>query len=136
MPLLMFDLQSKRITRRPAALGATAYTDLLTDALYSVTGTSVVPINSGAVLTGLWRSPRFVLDAYYGFAWLRLTGTITAGAVVRLYADGVLFYTTPTILSADPVRLPPGRFKRVELELESTDRITAMTITSTTGELQ
>lgn len=136
MPLLMFDLESKRITRRPAALGATAYTDLLTDTLYSVAETSVVPINSGALLTGKWRSPRFVLDAYYGFAWLRLTGNFSTGAVVRLYVDGALFYTTPTILSNDPQRLPPGKHKRIELELESTDRITEMVITSTTDELQ
>ena len=136
MPLLMLDLESKRITTRPSALGATAYTDLLTDTLYSVSTTSVVPINSGAVLTGLWRSARFVLDAYYGFAWLRLTGNFSAGAVVRMYADGALVYTTPTILSADPIRLPAGRFKRVELELESADRFTNMTITSTTQELQ
>lgn len=136
MPLLMFDLESKRITTRPAALGATAYTDLLTDTLYSVAETSVVPINSGAVLTGLWRSPRFVLDAYYGFAWLRLTGNFNTGAVVRLYENGVLFYTTPTILSNDPVRLPGGKSKRIELELQSSDRFTELKITSTTEEMQ
>lgn len=136
MPLLMLDLESKRISTRPSTLGVTAYTDLPTDTLYSVVGTSVIPINSGAVLTGLWRSPRFVLDAYYGFAWVRLTGTINTGAVVRLYQDSVLFYTTPTILSNDPIRLPAGKSKRIELELESADRITEMKITSTTEEMQ
>lgn len=117
-------------------MGTTAaYTDLLTDSLYTVAGGAIVPYTSGATDTAVWRSKRLVLVDYPGFGWLRVNGQISTGVIVRLYAEGVLFYTTPSITNRNPVRLPAGKYRRWEIEMESKDRVTSLVIATTVEEL-
>lgn len=138
MKVWRFDLESKRIsTDTVPTSGTAAYSDLLTDTLYVVSGATVLGMHMGAKSVGKWRGKPIKLPSgnHLGFAWLRLNGALSEGAVVRLYADGSLFYTTPPIVKRDPVRLPAGRFRSWEIELESKDRITSVAMGSTIGEL-
>jgi hypothetical protein len=135
MTCYRFDLATNRWSREPSTVASAAHTNLLTDTFYLVIGVNIIPAKVGSVATGRWRSKRFILQDYVGFGWLRVNASFSAGVVVRLYADGALFYTAPTILSRDPVRLPAGRSKRWELEIESVDRITSVVVATTTAEL-
>ena len=138
MTCYRFDLVNSRWSISPIGAGtapSAAYNDLLTDTLYRVNSTSIIPVGTGTVVTGRWRSKRFILQDFAGYGWLRVNGNLIAGVVARLYADGVLFYTTPTLLTPDPVRLPGGRAKRWELEIESADRVTLLMVATTTAEL-
>jgi hypothetical protein len=76
-----------------------------------------------------------VLNTHPSFGWVRVNATFETGVVVRVYRDRVLTYTTPSIMSKDPVRLPPGKGKRWSFEIESADRITSFAVATTTGEL-
>lgn len=113
-----------------------AFTDLVTDTLYVVAGPTVVDYHAGAGQVAVWRSRRHVMDNYQGYGWARVNGPALTGVVLRLYGDGTLFYTTPSITSRSPVRLPAGQFKRWELEVETSDRITSVVIATTTAELE
>lgn len=136
MAVYRFDIQAQRISdaNLPAATGAMP--DLLSDTLYVADGTAVKGVLSGATTPGTWRSRRYQFPAPISFGWGKLEGTVVAGAVVRLYTDGVLTYTTPTITSRDPFRLPARRAKRWELEVESTDRITGLRLGQSVEELR
>lgn len=136
MATLLFDLTGNILTDQVGATPLAAHPDLLTDTLYAVVGTDIVPYRAGAVLTSTWRSKRFVLNRVHGFGWLRLNGEFSAGAVARVYRDGVLFHTTPAIVDNEPVRLPAGRSMRWELEIESVDRLTSAALASTVEELR
>jgi len=136
MTVYRFDILAKRLSdaNLPAATGAMP--DLLSDTLYVADGTAVKGVVSGAVTAGTWRSRRYQFPSPISFGWGRLEGPVVGGAVVRLYADGVLVYTTPTITSRDPFRLPARRAKRWEMEIESTDRITGLRLGQSVEELR
>lgn len=124
-----FDMASKRIsvdTSAPAL--STLFADLSTDTLYAVTGTSVQAMHGGAGGTGVWRSRVFKAPSGVptGFAWLRLTGDLVSGAVVKLYADGGLVYTSPSITDGEPRRLPDRMARAWEVELTGAARVTSL----------
>ena len=119
-----------------ASIATTAMlTDLLTDKLYVAVGAGVVPLTQDAPTAATWRSRKFVLDYQPSFAWCRLEGPLTS-AVVRLYGDGVLFYTTPAITNNEPVRLPAVRCREFEIEIESATRITQVVLANNSEELR
>lgn len=112
-----------------------AYTDLLADEMFVVDGTTIVPFLSGATRrTGLWRSKAIVLDEHPPFAWLAVEGC-EEGVLVRIYADGVLWFED-TLVSDDPVRLPPGQHREWQIEVESTERFSRIVLAGTAGELR
>lgn len=115
-----------------AAPNGTFYTDLLTDTMYAIDGTSVVPFLSIGARTGTWRSKKIVLREHPPFAWLRVNGPFTYPVTVRIYADGVLWYTAPPISTREPVRLPAGRAKHWEIEVESRSDVTSVVLASNT----
>jgi hypothetical protein len=118
------------------ATGSAFFTDVLSDRLFTVQGTSIVAMFSGATYrTGIWRSKVVVLPSHAGFAWLTVESDFSAGVTVRLYGDGVLVHTV-TLTSRAPVRLPSGRYLEYEIEVESTTRWNALTMASSTAELQ
>ena len=112
------------------------YTDLLTDTMYFVRGVDIVPEMRGPALTGEWRSRIVVNPDHPGFGWLRVNGDLGATAVVRVYADGALFYTSPALATRTPTRMPPGRFRKWEVEVESTARITDVILATSAAELE
>lgn len=134
--LLSMDFVSRRISSVDVPSWFTAaHTSLLRDAMYFVLLDEIYTQQVGTELIGLWRSKRFVADHHPTFAWLRLEGPVTS-AVVRLYADGELFYTTPAIVDNMPVRLPAGRAREWEIELESTGPVTQIVLTTTSDEMR
>jgi hypothetical protein len=126
---------SSTFTAPPPVITA-AGTDLLSDSMYVAYGDQVNPVHGGSTVAGVWRSRRYQLPSAVSFAWARLEGPVTTGAVVRLYGDGVLVYTTPTITSLEPFRVRAIRAKRWEIEVESVDRIVGIRLGQSIEELQ
>lgn len=119
-----------------AALVTTAVTtDLATDTLYAVASDEVFPMFHERATIGVWRSKRFVLNGFPAFGWGRLEGPFDS-AVMRVYADGVLRYETPEITNTTPFRLPAGRCREIEVEIEGQDRVTGVTLATTSNELE
>jgi hypothetical protein len=111
-----------------------AHTDLLTDVLYFAHGTSVRPMFAVDNRTGVWRSPRLLAHEHPSFGWLRVNSGFEASITVSLYGDGVLWFSV-IVSSLNPVRLPPGRFKSMEVEVTSTAPVKSVTLTSSGQEL-
>ena len=128
------DLVARKVSKSPAASEVDLYQDIRTDTLYRVIGTTVRPMFQGSALTATYRTGTFVLDNHPGFAWLRLEGPVTS-AVARIYGDGVLRYTTPTITGNTPIRIPAIRSREWEIEVDSAGRVTDITLASSTREL-
>lgn len=126
-----FDLTAKRISK-DANIGAPValFADLETDTLYAVEGTSIKAVHGGASSGGTWKSRVFKEPSgvYSGFAWGRLTGDLTAGVVLKLYADGALAYTTPTITLGEPFRLPGIEARAWTVELLGTARVASLVV--------
>lgn len=135
MQCLFFDFASKRVgTMSPGTAPTAVHTDLVSDALYMADGVTLVPLFQGAAQGGVYRSARFVIDSFATFAWARIDGPVS-GAVLKIYGDGVLVHTTPAINDNNPVRLPPGRYREWEIQVESTSRITQVILTTTSAEM-
>ena len=114
-----------------------AFTDLLTDRLYLSSGTEIRAALVGASIEGTWRSKVIVRDDHPGFGWLRVNGDdLTAGVVVTVYGDGALYFTSASLTSRTPVRMPPGRFREWEIEVISTARITSVVLATSADELE
>lgn len=112
-----------------------AYTDILTDAMYVVDGTAIVPFLGGAPRVGVWRSKRIVLANYPSFGWLRVNGPMSDPVIVRIYGDGALWHTA-TLTMREPARLPAGRHRHWEIEIESDGIVTSVVLASTVEELK
>lgn len=132
---LAFDMANRRLSSKPAGGETALYPDLRDDTLYAVFGTGIVPLFAGAPAAAVYRTPVFVLDNVPAFAWLQLEGPVTS-AVAKLYGDGVLRYTTPTISGNDPVRVPGVRCREWEIVVESDGRVTGVTLASSVEELR
>jgi len=134
---LTFDLSTKKLGR--TSLPATAaYVDRVADILYVASGTTISSAFGGSTLrTGVWKSGVITLPAQNQFVWLKVLGDQdqTIPATIKWYADGQLRHTS-VVTGIDPVRLPVGRWLEHELEVESSARITRVTMTSSTQELQ
>lgn len=141
-----FDLAAKRIgtLEMPSAEPATGvdppaalHNDLVTDTLYVVDGTDIVPLfRDAAYLIGVWRSKVIVRDDHPGFGWLRVNGVLNANVTVRVYGDGALYFTAGPLASRTPVRMPPGRFREWEVEVESAGRVTEVILATSVQELE
>lgn len=133
---IAYDLATKRLLTWPIPDGmSAAATDLLTDLMYFATGPVVKPQFAGPVGSGVWRSKRIVLDDWPSFGWLRLEGPFIS-AVVRIYVDGALWHTTATIVNNEPVRLPAGRFREWEIEIQAFSNVTEICLTTTAEEMR
>ena len=134
--LIALDFATKSLSSSSITGAAGLYTDLLSDPMYKVAGTTVLPMFSAGAgaATAIYRTPRFIVDAQSPFGWLRLEGPVTS-AVVRIYGNGVLVHTTAAITSNNPVRIPAMRYRELELEVESAGRVTDVTMASTSAEL-
>lgn len=120
------------VTGTPSAF----FSDLKTDRLYAVQGSTIKALFSGTTLrTGLWRSKVVVLPAQAGFSWLVAESDFAAPITVRWYGDGVLRHTA-VLTNRTPVRLPAGRYLEHEIEVESATRWNSLTLAGSTAELQ
>jgi hypothetical protein len=112
---------------------ASVFNDIFTDTLYVSEGAAIVPMFAGAAQTAVWRSKIIVDDEQPSISWARVEGDYPA--VLRLYGDGVLVYTTPNITSNAPFALPAGRYREMQVEVESAARVTEVMLASSVQEL-
>jgi hypothetical protein len=129
------DIKSKRISTFTQACTA-MYSDMATDKLYIVSGTSLLDLFGGAgANTATWRSKVFVLGNQPGFAAWRVESNFESAVTAKFYGDGVLRHTA-TFTSRLPQRLPPGRYRDVEVQIEAACSVTRVTLATSMGELQ
>lgn len=117
--------------------GTAFFVDIQTDTLYMLDGTDIKALfvdttqkRAGEYWTGLIK-----LDKPAPFAWLQVDSVFTTAATIKWYGDGVLRHTASVTTNA-PVRLPAGVYLEHQIMIESVDRITMVTLASTTQELQ
>lgn len=130
-------METGRLTTTDLTASA-VYVDRVTDSMYTANGTDVVAVFGGiGRRSGKYRTRIEVLPGYSAFAWLAVQSDFAGGsvAVVRIYADGELWHRAE-VFSRKPVRMPTGRKQEIEIEVESRERITGVTLTSSTAELQ
>ncbi|MNW10949.1 hypothetical protein D3C71_2082810 [compost metagenome] len=78
-----------------------------------------------------------LLAAQAPLAWLQVEGEQSEAipVTVRWQGDGLLRHTKQ-VRSVDPKRLPPGRWREHEVEIEGTVRVTGVLLAGNTLELQ
>lgn len=136
MTCYRFDLVARRVSRELLAETATAaHSGLTTDRLFLKYDTAVKPLGDGEVSTSIWRSRAFSYSWPESFGWLQVNGQLAEGVTVRMYLDGVLIHTTPSLVNNTPVRLPARKGYLVELEIQSAARVTGLAIGKTPSEL-
>lgn len=136
MTCYRFDIQARRVSREVLADAATAaHQGLTTDRLFIKDGTAVRAIGDGTPATAIWRSRVFSYGWPEGFGWGQINGQLGTGVVLRLYLDGVLVHTTPSITSSKPFRLPARKGYRAEVEIESAGRVTGLALAEVPTEL-
>ena len=130
------DVASAKLSEIDAQAEA-LHRDVLTDGLYAVVDGRIRRLFAEGRRTGHWKSRIVQGGRQEPFAWIQVDGEqdAAAPAVVRWHGDGALRYEV-SITDDLPHRLPPGRWREHELELESAARITALRLASTTAELQ
>lgn len=130
-------LSTGKLTRLDTIGAVSAvYQDPLTDGLYFCTGTNIHQLFAGpARLDGLWRSKKVVLPGQQPLAWLSVEGDFAAPVTVRWFGDDELRHEV-VLTQRGPVRLPPGRYLEHEVEIVSQGTLSAVTLASTTQELQ
>jgi hypothetical protein len=131
--VLAIDLKSRRISTMSLAITA-AYSDLATDTLYVAEGTQLRPMFGGDALTGLWRSKVMVSNSGWSFTCHRVESDFDAPVTVRYYGDGVLIHTA-TFTGRQAKRLPAGKWRDLEVEIESTGAATVLAMATSMYEL-
>ena len=135
---LAIHIPSGRITRVDLAPAfSCVYSDRMTDSLYGASGTGVYKIFGGtAKRAGQWRSKRFVLPKYTGFAWVSVESDFADGPLqVSFYGDGALTYSV-SVSGRAPVVLPSGQALEHEVEVLGRSAWNALTMTSTMAEMR
>jgi hypothetical protein len=106
-----------KVTAPPSAVRV----DLLTDTMFVVGGTDLMPVAGGAVRAAVWRSRTYQVPEQPSPGWGRVEGSYPMQ--VRLIGDGEVRYTTPPILDAEPFRFPALRCREWALEVVGTNRV-------------
>jgi hypothetical protein len=116
-----------------------AYNDMLTDTAYVVSGSDILPLFKGADWTGVWRTKLIVDDFQPSFGWLRVNAEFdsltTEEVTLRLYGDGFMYYER-VVETKEPVRVPVGRYREWQIEVEGTARVTSVDLATDVLELQ
>lgn len=131
--MLVFDLVSDRISTLVAGGDSAQFNDLITDTLYVVDGTDIVPWFQGDPYTATWRSKVAVKGSKPSYGWLRLNGDFTS-ATVRVYLNGVELHED-TFTDKKPKRMPVGRGREWEIEVESDGVVTSVVMATDVKEL-
>ena len=141
---LVFDLTTRSIVEHGSNVDA-VYSDKASDTLYALSGGSIVNLMParGKSMVAVWKSKIFRLPKPAPFAWLQVyanfaasgSGATPANVRVDLYADGML-WRSKQLSSAAPLRLPPGRFREIQIQVTSDVWLSSVTLASTTAELK
>ena len=98
-------------------------------AMFDAASSAGVPIG----ITSAYRSYSDQVATYNN--WVRVNGRMDGAVVVKLYGDGALWHTTEPISDRAAHRLPKGRFKTIEIQVESAGDVTSVVMVSNTAEL-
>lgn len=111
--------------------------DAVSDHLYVAEGGRIRKLFADGRRQGLWRSGRVVLPQHTPLAWVQADGDQSelTPLTVRWFGDGQLRHTA-TLTNTRPQRLPPGRWREHEIEVQGAARVTCVLLTSSTQELQ
>lgn len=131
--LLTLDFARVSMTLTTASGASAAYTDMLTDTMYTVVSTTVLPMLSGSAQEGVWKSGVYTFNEQPSFAWARVNGPFTSGSLA-VYADGATVRTV-TVSANTPVRLPDTRGREWSLQWTDTERAVRITLASSSAEL-
>jgi len=114
------------------------YRDIATDRLYLLdSDNNLWSWRSGTgIRAATWKSKRVRLGNHVAFSACRVRADDYDNVVVRIYADGALFYEK-RVTNDYAFRLPKkGRFKEWEVEVETTARIRTIGLAESVTELQ
>jgi hypothetical protein len=130
------DLTSKKISQL-TQVSTGVYTDMVTDKIYVVSGTTLLDLfGSASTNTGVWKSKKFVISSHSPFSCLRVESTFESPVTVKMYGDSSVSPTyTATFTTRAPQRLPPGQYREIELQIESTCPVTRVTMATSMQEL-
>ena len=128
------DFVAKKLVR-VGMTGSALYSDPLTDTLFVARGNQIISVFGTARRTGTFRTGIINVATQQPFAWLQVDSDYTAPVTVKWYGDGVLRHTA-TLTSIAPVRLPSGRYLEHEVEIETTARVTKLTMAGNTDEMK
>jgi len=129
------DFAATRLVSLPLTCTA-VFNDKVTDTLYIAAGGSIKALfSANSHRVGLYRTGIMQMQKQVALAWLQVDSDYSAPVTVRWYGDGVLRYTA-TLTSITPVRLSPGRWLEHEVEIETSARVTRLSMASSTAELQ
>lgn len=117
--------------------GTAFFVDVETDTLYVLDGTNIKALFSDMTQrrTGEYWTGVIKLGNQTPMAWLQVDSLFANPVKVHWYGDGEMRHSV-TVTSNSPVRLPAGRYLEHQVMVESSDRITMVTLASTTQELQ
>lgn len=119
--------------------GVTAvHTDKRSDTLYVATGSGLFALFRGTgSRIGVYRTGIVQTPKYESFAWLQVDSDFSAPVTVKWYGDdSTTAKHTATVTSTQPVRLPAGRYREHEVEIQTASRVTSLTLASSTAELR
>ena len=109
------------------------HSDLLTDAIYVLSGEQILPMGEGAIDEAAWRSRTYQFDQQPSPGWGRVEGEYPVR--VRVFGDGAMVYETPDILDGQPFRLPAHHYREWALEVRGTNRVIAVAVANDRAEL-
>lgn len=117
--------------------GTAFFVDIQTDTLYMLDGTDIKALFTDTTQkrTGEYWTGLIKLNKSAGLAWLQVDSVFTTAATIKWYGDGVLRHTS-SVTTNEPVRLPAGNYREHQIMIESVDRITMVTMASSTAELR
>lgn len=131
---LSLSMGNGEMSRTTVAAPSAAHSLMLTDTLYTVSGTSVLPNFAGSAQTGVYRTGIIQTNSHPSFAYLQVQGEHTS-VTVKTYADGALVHTA-TVTNNVPQRHPAVRGRYWEIELQSTSRFSRFILASSAEELR
>lgn len=132
----VLDIESKKLGTVDMPATA-AFRDLFRDHLFVVEGSNITRVFSEGRRTAVWKSRKLTLPQQVPVAWLRVFGDQSPSKPVRVTwtADDRVRYEVD-ITGIEPVRVPPGRYLEHEIQIESTARVTQVTLAGSTEELK
>lgn len=110
------------------------YNDLLTDKLYLAFADRSVKIwSSGVALPLTWKSKKFSLPQEMALACGQLEADVYP-MTLKIYGNGSLIHTQ-TVGNRNPFRLPPGKYRDWEVQVEGYNEVFAVALAHSPGEL-
>jgi hypothetical protein len=86
------------------------------------------------VRAGVWRSKKLNNPAKLGYTCWRVESDFESAVTLRLYGDGVLVHTA-AFTTQEVQRLPAGKWRDLEVEVEALCNVTGVALATSPKEL-